>query len=332
MEDHNMQLTMGDEAAMRLHDGVLSTQTVIDFAEVTLGEKIGEGGYALVHKGTYKGAEVAVKVLQSMEVSVEDITAFSREIAVAASLHHPNIVRVYGMCVSPPDLSIVSELCGRGDLFGMLQDVGQWAFARKLDAMLQITEGLAYLHAQGLIHRDIKPHNILVTDDYVFKIADFGLTTSGTSSGERKIVPFASQKQAVGAEEEGELHRREYKAQAVATYMSIDGTKNVGTLMYMAPELLEHNTHYTAAIDTYALGLCFWQMQSGEQSPLGKEVGQFDVKSFILAGSRPAMQQGWPQRWVKLVESLWGPAALRPSMAAVIHELQGLLALEQKQR
>jgi serine/threonine protein kinase len=331
MEDHNMQLTMGDEAAMRLHDGVLSTQTVIDFAEVTLGEKIGEGGYALVHKGTYKGAEVAVKVLQSMEVSVEDITAFSREIAVAASLHHPNIVRVYGMCVSPPDLSIVSELCGRGDLFGMLQDVGQWAFARKLDAMLQITEGLAYLHAQGLIHRDIKPHNILVTDDYVFKIADFGLTTSDTRSGERRIVPFASQEQAVGAEK-GELHWSEYKAQTKAEHMTIDGTKDVGTLEYMAPELLGHNSHYTAAIDTYALGLCFWQMQSGEHSPLNENVRQHEVEGFVVAGNRPAMHRDWPQRWTGLVESMWGPVDGRPSMAAVMHALQGLLALEQKQR
>jgi serine/threonine protein kinase len=320
-ETYEMKLTMGDEAAMLLHDGVLSTQTVIDFAQVTLGEKIGEGGYALVHKGVYKGAEVAVKVLQSMEVTVEDITAFAREIAVAAALHHPNIVLVHGLCVSPPDLSIVSELCGRGDLYGMLADVGQWAFARKLDAMLQITKGLAYLHAQGLIHRDMKPHNVLVTDDYVFKIADFGLTTSGTRSGERKIVPFASQTQAVGVEE-GKFE--EYKAQAEAHYMTIDGTKNVGTLEYMAPELLEHNSHYTAAIDTYALGLCFWQMQSGEESPLEEGLGQFDVESFVLAGSRPAMQQDWPQRWVGLVESMWGPADGRPSLAAVIDELQGL--------
>jgi tRNA A-37 threonylcarbamoyl transferase component Bud32 len=323
--NYGMVLTMDDEATMRLHDEIMATHTVIDFAQVDIVEKIGEGGFAAVYRGTYKGAEVAVKVMQSMEVTVEEITAFACEISVAAKLQHPNIVRVHGLCVSPPDLSIVSELCGRGNLYEMLQDVGQWAFARKLDAMLQITQGLAYLHAEGHIHRDIKPQNVLVTDDYVFKIADFGLTTSGSSRKGQNIVPFASKAQAIVAP------GGESKAQAAAHihgYMSVDGTKDVGTLHYMAPELLEHSTHYTAAIDTYALGLCFWQMHSGEQSVMEESVGQFDVKDYVLAGSRPRMQQSWPQRWVQLVESMWGPAEERPILGGVIRELQGLLALE----
>lgn len=90
---------------------------VIDFAFLNLGDLIDRGAMAAVFRGTFRGRPVAVKVFTPPEIHVEDLESTAAEAGVLANLNHPTVVHYYGVCVCPPDLSLVFELCERGSLY-----------------------------------------------------------------------------------------------------------------------------------------------------------------------------------------------------------------------
>jgi serine/threonine protein kinase len=116
------------------------------------------------------------QVLQNEHLGEAEITAFAQEMAVSASMTHPNVLKTFGVCVCPPDVSLVYEYCSRGSLLGLLPLLQTWDWPRKISLMLQIARGVTYLHVRGTIHRDLKPDNVLITEDWTAKVADFGLT------------------------------------------------------------------------------------------------------------------------------------------------------------
>ncbi len=139
---------------------------------------LGTGGMALVYCGTdtLLRRRVAIKVLRDQYAEDDDfVKRFSYEAQSAAKLSHPNIVNVYDFGRENDAYYIVMELVDGATLGELMRDEHVLPELTALDYAIQIASGLAYAHRQGLMHRDVKPANILVTKDDVVKLSDFGI-------------------------------------------------------------------------------------------------------------------------------------------------------------
>ncbi len=197
---------------------------------------LGAGGMASVYRAIdlRLQREVAVKVLLPGLASDPAVAArFEREARALAGAAHPGIVGVFDVESGDPETGrepfYVMELCDGGSLADRLEETGRLSPPDVVPTIAAIAEGLAAMHAQGLIHRDVKPHNILFCGDRP-KLGDFGLARS---------------------ERPAELTR-----------LTQRGT-TLGTLPYLAPELLG-GAQPTTASDVYALGVTAYEALTGE--------------------------------------------------------------------
>ncbi|MEN6645081.1 MAG: Stk1 family PASTA domain-containing Ser/Thr kinase [Armatimonadia bacterium] len=151
-----------------------------------LDARIGEGGVALVYKALdiTLEREVAVKILRPEMASNEEVVArFRREAHAAAKLNHPNIVQIYDTGVDEDIYYIVMEYLPEPDLKRIIKEYAPLPLRKVLEVTIQCARALAYAHKQGLVHRDVKPHNILFTDDGRVKLSDFGIAAATGDSG-----------------------------------------------------------------------------------------------------------------------------------------------------
>lgn len=148
-------------------------------------EKVGGGGMALVYKAKCRllNRFVAVKILRSEFIHDEEfINKFRRESQAAASLSHPNIVGIYDVGVEDNIHYIVMEYVNGKTLKQLIREKGKLSIEESLDIAMKIAEALSHAHENHIVHRDIKPHNILVTDDGIVKVTDFGIARAATTS------------------------------------------------------------------------------------------------------------------------------------------------------
>ena len=141
-------------------------------------KSIGEGGMANVYLANDKilDRKVAIKVLRGDLANDEKfIRRFQREAQSVANLSHPNIVEVYDVEEEEGQHYIVMEYIEGKTLKQLLQKRGSLTLSEVIDIMLQLTDGLAHAHDAYIIHRDIKPQNIMIQDDGLVKITDFGI-------------------------------------------------------------------------------------------------------------------------------------------------------------
>lgn len=141
-------------------------------------EKIGDGGMAVVYKARCRllNRFVAIKILKpEFTKDHKFIDSFRRESQAAASLSHPNIVNVYDVGKEGNIYYIVMELIEGQVLSDIIKNEGPMDYKRAIDITKQIALALSFAHKNHIIHRDVKPHNILITSDGVAKITDFGI-------------------------------------------------------------------------------------------------------------------------------------------------------------
>jgi eukaryotic-like serine/threonine-protein kinase len=182
----------------------MDTATRTEPARYELERELGRGGMAVVYaaRDTEMGRRVALKVLATHLAGDEAFrTRFLREARIAGSLAHPNLVRVYDIAEHDGVPCIVMELLEGGTL-----EEGRLS----TEEATQVADGLAYAHARGVVHRDLKPGNLLRTRDGVLKIADFGIaraaeetrvTQIGTVLGTlRYLAPEQAEGRDVGPE------------------------------------------------------------------------------------------------------------------------------------
>jgi len=148
-----------------------------DFAE---SNKIGEGGFGAVYKGTLPdGEEIAVKRLSKS--STQGVEELKNELALVVKLKHKNLVRLVGVCLEQQERLLVYELVPNGSLDQILFDtekLGQLDWGMRQKIICGIARGLQYLHEDSLlkvVHRDLKASNVLLDADMNPKISDFGL-------------------------------------------------------------------------------------------------------------------------------------------------------------
>jgi len=194
--------------------------------------KLGEGGFGCVYKGKLiSGPFVAIKMLGKPKGNGQD---FINEVATIGRIHHANVVRLIGFCVERSKRALVYEFMPNGSLdkyISSKDDVINLTYKKMYEISLGVARGIAYLH-QGcdmqILHFDIKPHNILLDENFIPKVSDFGLA---------KLYPNDN---------------------SIVTL-----TAARGTIGYMAPELFYKNiggVSYKA--DVYSFGMLLMEMAS----------------------------------------------------------------------
>ncbi|XP_063177838.1 cyclin-dependent kinase 2-like, partial [Chroicocephalus ridibundus] len=189
-------------------------------------EKIGEGTYGVVYKARNKvtGEVVALKKIR-LDTETEGVPSTAiREISLLKELNHPNIVKLLDVIHTENKLYLVFEFLHQ-DLKKFMDSSSISGIALPLikSYLFQLLQGLAFCHAHRVLHRDLKPQNLLINADGAIKLADFGLARAFG-------VP-------------------------VRTY-----THEVVTLWYRAPEILLGCKYYSTAVDIWSLGCIFAEM------------------------------------------------------------------------
>ena len=201
--------------------------------------KIGQGGMATVYKGVQLSLNrpVAIKVLSRRLADHQDVLQrFNRESLIIARLAHPNIITVIDRGITPEGMPyFVMEYVEGTDLSVLCRDDGL-DFNRKVDLIIQVCRALSYAHRNGVIHRDIKPGNILIDAEGTPRVLDFGIAQlfSSDPGGDKTQVGLV-----------------------------------MGTPAYMSPEQQTSAHLVTAASDLYSLGAVMYELFTG-QKPLGR--------------------------------------------------------------
>ena len=207
---------------------------------------IGRGGMGIVYEAEHKTMKhrVAIKVISS-KVTADSSTLrrFFREVEVAAKLSHPNIVTAIDANQSGKKYYMVMELVQGEDLGVIVRRETVLTVPEVIGYMTQAAVGLAYAHNQGIIHRDIKPHNMLLDDDGVLKILDMGLVS---------------------------LQRpQDSDDDSITQHNQI-----IGTVDYMSPEQAEDVHHVDQRADIYSLGCSIFRLLVGHAPFPGSSVIQ----------------------------------------------------------
>ena len=207
-------------------------------------KKLGEGGMADVYvaKDTLLNREVALKVLRgSLALDPVALLRFQREAHAASALSHPNIVEMYDVGEEEGQHYIVMELIRGKTLKQLILQRGALEKKEALAIMEQLVEAVREAHVNNIIHRDIKPQNILIKDDGTVKITDFGIAT-------------------------------------VSDALQLTQTDTVlGSVHYLAPELARGEASSVQS-DIYALGITFYEMLTGEVPFKGEQAVQVAMK------------------------------------------------------
>lgn len=143
--------------------------------DISIGEIIGKGHYAEVKEAVWKNStKVAVKILKDESLSKDDIL---REATIMKQFRHPGLLTLYGVCSDTRPIFLVLEYMSNGDLSTYLkEDKGKTISTLDLiDIAVQISSGMEYIESKKLVHRDLAARNVLVGNNNVVKISDFGL-------------------------------------------------------------------------------------------------------------------------------------------------------------
>jgi beta-lactam-binding protein with PASTA domain len=201
-----------------------------------LGPRLGDGGMAVVYRGfdTALGRQVAIKVLRDQYAADRTFVArFEREAQSVAALNHPNIINIFdvGFDGDGPNGRglghyFVMELIDGPDLKELIRARGPMPAEEVVAILVQVLAGLGYAHARALVHRDIKPQNIMLTQDGTAKVTDFGI------------------------------------AKGLADTTLTDAGFGMGTVHYISPEQARGEPA-TPASDLYAVGVMLYEMLTG---------------------------------------------------------------------
>ena len=261
--------------------------------KLTLGQyrildELGRGGMGQVFRAQHVMMErtVAIKVLPRAKSTSESEAAFQREIRMLSRLDHDNLVRALDAGHDGKVYYLVTELVPGLDLRRQVLKHGTLDEIRAASVISQAAVGLAYAHAQGLVHRDVKPANLLVTPEGHVKLLDLGLA---------------------GSEIEGESARL---------------GRVVGTMDYMAPEQIRTPDSVGPSADIYALGCTLYFVLTGEV-PFPGGTRQEKAQRQLKEQPRPIrlLKPGVSEGFCQVVETMMRKdAAERPASAVEVVE------------
>ncbi len=222
---------------------------------------LGEGSWAKVYLAEWRHTKVVAKVLKN-DFDLHAKNLIIKELNNMTKMHHPNIVQLFGYVEEP--FVIIMEYFENGDLYSNLHKL---KLNKKIKIATDIIKGLIYIHERrpnGLIHRDLKLRNILLTNSYTAKIADFGLSTFSME----KFIKIASNNNLINLDINyidinyidmnytDDVYQHNYNQ--LINSNSNELTKEVGTLRYMAPEI--KSGKYNNKVDIYSCGILLYEL------------------------------------------------------------------------
>ncbi|KAL2348660.1 hypothetical protein Fmac_002660 [Flemingia macrophylla] len=256
----------------------------IDTNQLKYENKVGSGSFGDLYRGTYCSQDVAIKVLKPERISTDMLREFAQEVYIMRKIRHKNVVQFIGACTRPPNLCIVTEFMSRGSLYDFLhKQRGVFKLPSLLKVAIDVSKGMNYLHQNNIIHRDLKTANLLMDENEVVKVADFGVARVQTQSGVM--------------------------------------TAETGTYRWMAPEVIEHKP-YDQKADVFSFGIALWELLTGELpysclTPLQAAVG------VVQKGLRPTIPKNTHPRLSELLQRCWQQdPTLRPNFSEIIEILQ----------
>ncbi|XP_016482593.1 serine/threonine/tyrosine-protein kinase HT1 isoform X2 [Nicotiana tabacum] len=198
-----------------------------DMSQLYIGNKFASGRHSRIYRGIYKHSEVAIKLISQPEEDGDLATflekQFTSEVALLLRLKHPNIITFIAACKKPPVFCIITEYLPGGSLRKYLHQQEPYSVPLNLvfKLALDIARGMQYLHAEGILHRDLKSENLLLDEDMCVKVADFGISCLESQCGSPKGF--------------------------------------TGTYRWMAPEMIKEKNH-TKKVDVYSFGIVLWEL------------------------------------------------------------------------
>ena len=236
--------------------------------------RLGSGAMAVVFLAEDErlGRQVAIKRLHA-DSPEETAERFDREARLGASLNHPNIVAVYDVASDPDGVLIVMEYV-KGWTLSRAMGPQRLEPKRAFEILEGIASALDHAHRHGVIHRDVKPANVLLRTDGLVKLADLGIATATTST-------------------------RITRAGSV-----------LGTPSYMAPEQLEGGD-VTPAVDVYALAALAFELLSGRRARDGRS--PMEIAHMVASRPPPDLSEAWPDAPPRLGKVLAGGMARAPA-------------------
>ena len=258
---------------------------IIGYAELEIFETVGIGHFSKVLRARYKGNDVAIKKIKDSvwKDNKEDLLrTFKLEIKLLSSAHHPNVIRLVGVCTKPK--CIITEYLSHGSLRDFIKKQNESKstaasnsilLSWKMDQLLRvkfaedIAKGMYYLHTVlNIIHRDLKSHNLLIDQNWNIKICDFGI--SRVSSHTETMT-------------------------------------SVGSVAWSAPEVLRKE-QYNQKVDVYSYGVVLWELVSLKEPYEG--MGRVEAAIAVATnGLRPPIPVNdahhWKPEWVKLIKWCW---------------------------
>jgi aurora kinase, other len=220
----------------------------LDMFEV--GKLLGRGGFGNVVLAREKKSKhrVALKAIPKYNKDHEKVNnrSLHREVAIQCELQkgHPNILRLFNYFYDDTNFYLILEFCIGGSLHKAIHGSDPFNKARSVHILLQLANVLDFCHSKGVLHRDVKPENILLVGNDTIRLADFGVACY-------KHVPKGRFSGSMG-----------------------------GTLQYLAPELIEENP-YDETVDTWAVGVILFEMLEG-QRPFGED--EEEMEERIIKG------------------------------------------------
>ncbi|KAF9162929.1 hypothetical protein DFQ26_003107 [Actinomortierella ambigua] len=255
-----------------------------DSAGLIYGKIIGYGSFGTVYQGHWQARRVALKMVR-VKRDEANSGAAQREIAILGHLRDQRIIQFYGTASRNDNLVLIMEYAEGGSLKTAIDD-GRLDWSAKVRIAQEIARGLAYLHHEYILHRDLKSANVLLTRFMEVKLVDFSLANIKLMTNSMDSLT---------------VHRER------------------GTIRWMAPELFSARPIYSAKSDMYALGMVMWEMAANCTTPFRMCNDNSIVISLVKIGEREYLPHDTPRDYRGWVERCWQQdQSMRPEASEMI--------------
>ncbi|KAG0228211.1 hypothetical protein BGW42_002325 [Actinomortierella wolfii] len=230
---------------------------------------IGSGAYGTVYQTYWETRRVAVKKVHVTQDEVRRVAAIQNEIDILQKLKHRHIIQFFDTIYHENMLVLIMDYAEGGSLFHAIEGGRVVDWKTKTRIAQEIVRGLEYIHYKGVLHRDLKSHNVLLTSHMEVKLCDFGLAT----------VKIRSVSKSTG--------------------------NTVGTFRWMAPELFSARPQYSTKSDMYSLGMVMWEMAANCTVPFKNQPDNQIVATIIRSGERELLPDDIPIDYSYWVQRCW---------------------------
>ncbi|ELP91613.1 protein serine/threonine kinase, putative, partial [Entamoeba invadens IP1] len=282
LEEDIMVIALDIETGVQYNEKIqievlTENSTKLNYKELNEEKKIGEGSFGIVYKGKYRGNTVAIKRMKESTGENNDMTEFTKEVTMLDKFRSDYIVHFYGAVFIPNKVCMVTEFAQFGSLQDLMKNKKTSEISNKLRVKIGIdaAKGILYLHENGILHRDIKPDNILVVS------LEVNVTING------KLTDFGSSR----------------NVNLLTTNMTF--TRGIGTPVYMAPEVLGQQK-YKKSADVFSFGITLFEtFKWGEAYDKERFRFPWKIAEFIMSGNRLEKPEIIPDEIYHFIQNCW---------------------------